>query len=162
MITAGMTAPVVCYHIRAKQAMARVHPLAPLSTGKPRSYCSKNSSKKATVPPVLLTPPLTSIRMGKDEPAQVCIPVTDLATHSIETTHAIAACFPNYLQVIPPEHAPVLEIMSGAELLLCVNAITQRLETAATGIEALLQPTKRTAKEPSADVQQAQGMTQAA
>lgn len=64
---------------------------------------------------------------------------------------------------MPLKEPGLVNKVVNAVLANCVNEITQTLETATAGIEALLQPNKKSkGKEPAANVLQAQGMTQAA
>ncbi|NLE45608.1 MAG: hypothetical protein GX620_12880 [Chloroflexi bacterium] len=84
---------------------------------KPLLDALKKVPKKHSIP-ILATPPLISIRNEKGDATQVCIPVTDLDTHSIETTKVIDAGYPTYQQVIPQEKDTVLEILFDAGIML--------------------------------------------
>ena len=73
---------------------------------------------KKTCLPILQTPPIISLRNDKGEVTQACVPVTDLSTHSIETTRVIDGRFPNYRQVIPPENRTAIEVVLDANFML--------------------------------------------
>ncbi len=84
---------------------------------KPLVDALKKLPRRTTLP-ILLTPPLISLRNDKGEPTQVVVPVTDLENHSVETARTMDGRFPNYRQVIPPENKTAIEIVIDANHLL--------------------------------------------
>jgi len=84
---------------------------------KPLLDALRKIPKKTTLP-ILMTPPIISLKNDKGETTTVCIPVTDLDSHTLETTRVIDGRFPNYRQVVPSENSTAIEIELDANIML--------------------------------------------